>query len=183
VRWDELFDDLDAQWEAAEQEELRAEVADRSRLEAARIRLVDRLRRNVGSSVVMRLVGEDVRGEVGRVGADWVLLDAGLGAEILVPLSAIVMVQGLTTRSSEPGSEGPVTARLGLGHVLRAVARDRTEVLVVGTDGSRWGGRIERVGADHLELARHDPGEPSRVRDVQYLTFAGVACVRTAPRG
>jgi len=183
VRWDELFDDLDAQWEAVERDELLAEVADRSRREAARIRLVDRLRGNVGASVAMRLAGEDVHGLVTRVGSDWVLLDAGPGTEILVPLTAIVTVQGLSTRSAEPASEGVVTARLGLGHVLRALARDRAEVVVVGIDGSRRTGRIDRVGADHLELAAHEAGEPSRVREVQYVAFGGLACVRAAAYG
>ena len=104
-------------------------------------------------------------------------------ATILPSESAIVTVQGLSPRSAEPGSEGAVTARLGLGHVLRAVARDRAEVVVAGTDGSRWTGRIERVGADHLELAAHDPGEPSRVRAVQYIAFAGLASLRAAAYG
>jgi len=183
VRWDELFDDLDAQWEAAEHDELLAEVADRSRREAARIRLVDRLRGNIGAKVAMRLAGEDVRGRLTRVGADWVLLDAGPGAEILVPLAAIIRVQGLSTRSAEPGSEGAVTARLGLGHVLRTLARNRAEVVVVGIDGSRRTGRIDRVGADHLELTAHEAGEPSRVREVQYVAFAGLACLRAAAYG
>ena len=94
MRWERLFEDLEAQLEAAEDEELAAEVADRSRREAARLRLVDRLRGNVGAMAVMGLQGLRVRATIGRVGPDWVLLDDA-GADFLVPLAAVVLVEGL----------------------------------------------------------------------------------------
>jgi hypothetical protein len=181
VRWERLFDDLEAQLEAAQSEELAAEVADRSRREAARLRLVDRLRGNAGTSVTLVFTGGQVEGRIGRVGADWVLLEAELGADVLVPLAAVLVVHRLGPQSAEPGSEGAVTARLGLGHVLRAVARDRAEVTVVLVDGSRRTGRIDRVGADHLELAAHEPGEPGRVREILTVAFSGMAAVRAVP--
>jgi diacylglycerol kinase family enzyme len=56
VRWDELFGDLEAQWQAQLRRELDAEVADRTRRERAAIALADRLaaqgRRVVGVALV-----------------------------------------------------------------------------------------------------------------------------------
>ncbi|HVN50764.1 MAG TPA: hypothetical protein VMT43_05000 [Acidimicrobiales bacterium] len=178
MRWERLFDDLEAQWDAAEQEDLRAEVADRTRRETARLRLVDRLRGNQGRTVALDLPGAHVRGALTRVGADWVLLSPGQQAQVVVPLAAVVAVHGLTGRAAEPGSEGLVAARLGLGHVLRALARDRAHVSVESVDGSRRWGRVERVGADHLELATSEPGEASTAS--VYVAFAGIRAVHAA---
>ena len=177
MRWERLFEDLEAQLEAAENEELAAEVADRSRREVARLRLVDRLRGSVGATTILSLQGLRVRGTIGRVGPDWVLLDDA-GADFLVPLAAVVLVEGLGPGSAEPGSEGEVTARLGLAYALRAIAGDRAEVRVFLADGSQRTGRIGRVGADHLELVEHDPGEPSLVRGTATVPFQGLTAVR-----
>jgi hypothetical protein len=202
MRWERLFDDLEAQLDAASSAELAAEVADRSRREAARLRLVDRLRGNEGARLQVSLavraaegagpagdaVAESgsghgsVVGRLDRVGADWLLLD-GTGGEVLVPLGAVVCVSGLGPGSAEPGSEGAVGARLGLGHVLRALARDRAEVNLLLIDGSRRTGRIDRVGADHVELAAYDPGEPRRVVATLTVPFVGLACVRATTYG
>jgi hypothetical protein len=181
MRWERLFDDLEAQLDAAENEELAAEVADRSRREAARLRFVDRLRGNAGRPVVVTIPGGQVEGWIGRVGADWVLLETHQKADVLVPLAAVLLVQRLGSVSAEPGSEGAVSARLGLGHVLRAVARDRSEVSVFLTDSSRRTGRIDRVGADFLELAAHEPGEPGRVTETLTVPFCALAAVRAVP--
>jgi hypothetical protein len=177
VRWERLFEDLEAQLAAAQDAELAAEVADRSRREVARLRLVDRLRGSVGSTAALTLRGLRVRGRIGRVGPDWVLLDDA-GADLLVPLAAVVLVEGLGSRSAEPGSEGVVTARLGVAHALRAVADDRAEVRVFLEDGSQRTGRVGRVGADHLELVEHDPDEPGEIRGTLTVPFDGLTAVR-----
>ena len=177
MRWDRLFEDLEAQLEAAEGEELAAEVADRSRREVARLRLVDRLRGSIGATTMLSLQGLRVRGTIGRVGPDWVLLDDS-GADFLVPLAAVVLVEGLGPGSAEPGSEGVVTARLGLAYALRAIADDHAEVRVFLADGSQRTGRVGRIGADHVELVEHDPGEPSLVRGTVTVPFQGLTGLR-----
>ncbi|HEU4491235.1 MAG TPA: hypothetical protein VFR74_10215 [Jiangellales bacterium] len=182
MRWERLFDDLEAQLEAAGQRDLATEIADRTRRELARIRLADRLRAARGHEVACRVLGAgSVVGRVAAVGPEWVLLEESTGCEALVPLAGLTSVGGLGLRSTVPGTEGLVGARLGLRHVLRGIARDRSPVGVTLVDGSALGGTVDRVGADFVEVAEHGPGEPRRPLDVQgvrSIPFGGLALVR-----
>jgi hypothetical protein len=160
MRWQRLFDDLEAQVEQADLAALEAEVADRTRREMARVRLADRLRASVGSSVVIRVSGlGPVAVVVEAAGPDWVLGTERLGSEILVPLRSVLAMTGLGSRAAAPGSEGVVEARLGLGFALRRIARDRSTVSVILVDGSAVHGVVERVGADAFDLA--EPWTPA----------------------
>jgi hypothetical protein len=187
VRWEELFADLEAQVAADDRAELDAEVAERTRREAARLRVVDRLRgaEAAGHTVTVTVVGGAAAGasvetgRVGGVGPDWVLVVRD-GAEVLVVLAAVESVLGLGPESTEPGSEGPVVARLGLGHALRAVARDRAEVRLETTAGTVLVGTIDRVGADHLELTDHPVGEPRLRGNRRLVPFTALATLRVA---
>jgi hypothetical protein len=154
------------------------------------LRLVDRLRgaEAAGRSVTVAVVGRASdsapdraaeRGRVGGVGADWLLLVAA-GAEVLVNLASVESVVGLGPEAADPDSEGPVVAKLGLGHALRAVARDRAEVRLTTTGGSSHVGTIDRVGADHLELTEHPAGEPRRRVGRRLVPFVALATVRVA---
>jgi len=198
VRWEVLFRDLEAQLESAEAAELATEVSELRRLETARLRLVDRLRAAEGQRVgVAVLGGSTVEGRLAGVGSDWLLVDTsggdgsrgsggssvgGVAGAALVPAAAVVSVQGLSARSTSPGSEGKVASRLGLAHALRSVARDRSEVSVALIDGSTLAGTVDRVGADFFEVAEHPVGEPRRRADVlgvRTVPFAAVAVVRS----
>jgi hypothetical protein len=182
VRWERLFDDLEAQLEAAERDEFDAEVADRVRREAARLALLDRLRAGLGAALTVTVHGAgSLSGTLARTGPGWLLLDVAAQPATLVILDAVVDVRGLPAGAREPASMGAVEARLDVGFVLRAIARDRSPVAIVARDGSRFHGTIDRVGADHLDLAEHPAGEPRRAGDVsgvRVLPFAGMAIVR-----
>lgn len=163
MRWDELFADLEAQLAAADSAELAAEVADRTRREAARLALVDRLRGAAGARVTVRVDGAGaLEGTLTEVGRQWVLLGEASGLEVLVPIAAVLSVSGLRSRTAAAGSAGQVFDRLGLGSALRAIARDRASVALVLRDGSTLAGTVDRVGADFLELSAQDLGERSR---------------------
>lgn len=182
MRWERLFGDLEAQFAAAAAAELTAEVADRTRREVARLRLVDRLDAATGDRLDMTVAGAGtVRGVLRRVGPDWALLDVPSQPGVLVALSAVEAVRGLSARAREPGSEGAVLSRLSLGYALRGIARDRSPVAVVCRDGATIAGTIDRVGADFLDLAEHPAGEPRRARQVTgttVVTFSAIAVVR-----
>ena len=182
MRWQRLFDDVEAQLEAADRAELASEVADRTRREVARVRLVDRLRANVGAELRLTLAGAGpLAGRLQRVGPDWLLLQPAAGPSALVVRAAVSGVEGLPAAAVEPGSEGPVLSRLELGHALRAIARDRAPVAVVLRDGVVLDGTLDRVGADFVDLALHPVGEARReaaVRAMRTLTLEGIAVVR-----
>jgi hypothetical protein len=182
VRWDRLFDDFEAQLDAADREEFAAEVADRTRLEVARIRMLDRLRQATGASVEVSADGAGViSGVVRRVGDGWLLLGVASQSEAVVTARAILAIRGLPGAATAAESVDVVESRLDLGHVLRAVARDRSPVAVVLRDGMHCSGTIDRVGADFVDLAEHAIGEPRRVAQVtavRALSFDGIAVVR-----
>jgi len=188
MRWDDLFRDLEAQLAAAADAELAAEVADRSRREAARLALVERARAATGRPVVVRVAGAGaVQGRLVGAGSEWLLLaDGGPGAEreSLVPLSAVLSVSGLAAWTAAPAATGQVGARLGLGVVLRGIARDRSGLAVTLVDGSTVTGTLDRVGADFVEVSEHGPGEPRRpgaVTGVRTVPFRALAVLRRGP--
>jgi hypothetical protein len=168
VRWELLFEDLESQLETAQAADRVAERADMTRAERATVTLTDRLRAARGRPVVVRLgEGLTVAGELLEV--------VGAGSRrMLVPVTAIVAIEGLGPHAAP--CEGEVMRKLGLGHALRALARDRALVRVV-SRGVEVTGRVDRVGADHLDLAVGPEG--TRVGGVLAVPFASLQVVRS----
>lgn len=184
VRWQALFDDLEAQLGAAEAAELQAEVADRTRRESSRLRIRDRLEPATGAPLAVVTAGAGtVHGRLLDVGPDWLLLEEAAAREVLVPLPAVLGITGLSSRSAAPGAEGEVGKRLDLRWALRSLARSRAGVRLALRDGSTVTGTVDRVGADHLDLAEHAPGEarrPGAVRQVRLVPLAALALVASS---
>jgi hypothetical protein len=196
MRWERLFEDLEAQLNADVTRELVAEVADRTRRERALVGMHERFAAAADRTVVeIRVAGVGLlRGLVTGSGPDWVLLDhrveaalsvvaatgsgtARVDRPMLVPTHAIRSVTGLG------GAEqtGAVAKAFGLGSALRAVSRDRAVVDVVDVDGAVVTGTIDSVGQDYLEVAEHSADLPRRAENVlavRAIPFAGVAMVR-----
>ncbi|MGX7679199.1 hypothetical protein ACSMXN_09900 [Jatrophihabitans sp. DSM 45814] len=187
MRWDGLFADLEAQAAALAAAERSAEVEERTRVEAAQLGVIDRLRPSVGSQLRLRCEGGlVVFGQVRRVGSDWVLMGESSGREAVVSIAAVNAISGLGRLSAAPRSMGRVESRLGFRHVLRGIARDRSSVRIQSTDGSVVDGTIDRLGADFLELAVHAAGEWRRnteVLDVQVIVLRAVAAVQRDAAG
>lgn len=161
MRWERLFADLEAELEAAETAELESEIAERTRSERARLRLVDRLRGSVGRLVVLRVSGAgQLSGEIRAVGVDWLLVRPDDGADRLVRTAALLELSGLAPSSTARGSEGEIAARFSLASVLRGLARDRTVVTITLVDGSSRTGTIELAGADVVEISDRRYDEP-----------------------
>jgi hypothetical protein len=182
VRWDNLFDDLEAQLDQLAEAELAGEVADRSRIEVSKFALVDRLRPALGQSLSVTVPRAPVLvGTLTGVGSSWLLIAESRGPEVLVPLAAATSIAGLVSVSAVPGSAGRVAERLTLAHALRGIARDRSGVAVGLLDGIGLTGTIDRVGADFFEIAEHAVDEARRrgnVAGVRTVPIAAIALIR-----
>lgn len=182
MRWEELFADLEAQLEAETAADLRSEVAERSRLELARITLADRASAHRGGQVQVGVLGAAaVQGRLLDVADGWLLVATERHREVLVPVLACQWLVGLGRAADRQGPA--VVRRLGLTSALRSLARQRVTVRLVLTGGSELTGTIDRVLADHLDLAEH-PGDSARRRDavrvVRAVRLAALATVGPA---
>jgi len=184
MRWQQLFADLQAQFDEEEASAERAESASRARAEIGAVALARRLSGAVGSPLSLRCAGAGpVVGVLVEVGVDWLLLEDESGRPSLVAASAVRTVGGLGRRTTMPEELGPVRGRLDLRRALRGLARDRSAVQVVLEDGTVVIGTVDRVGADYVEIAEHPVDLPRRaeaVQGVSAVVISAIAVVRTA---
>jgi hypothetical protein len=187
MRWQQLFADLEARFEAEQAAADRADEPSRTRHEVGALRLADRLRGALGTpvGVLCRGAGQ-VAGTLEDVGSDWLLLRDDLGRDCLVALSAVRAVSGLGRRTAPAEDAGPVRGRLDLRRALRGLARDRAGVQMVLEDGTALHGTIDRVAADYVELAEHAADLHRRaeaVQGVRVVVIDAVVVVRTVLPG
>lgn len=190
MRWDGLFADIEAQWEREIHAQTLAEAAELTRGEWAALPLVARLRGARGSLLRLQL-RRGIRCEVSvqAVGEDWIGGRTPGGDSVVVRQAAVNAVEGplaaaVVADVDRPGQQGPGGKGPGLTSVLRRVARSRAPVEVLGTDGTVLvEGTVDRVGADHIDVARHarhDARRAEAVRGVLVVPLESVALVRTA---
>jgi hypothetical protein len=180
MRWDELFEDLSAQWDAEVRRELDAEVADRTRRERAALGLYERLCAAGEARVGLGLLtGTTLTGRVADVGDGWVLLAGDAGRMSLVPFTGLTSVTGLTSRAG--GS--PMGRSFGFGYALRGLSRDRAVVTVTDRAAGRVTGTIDAVGRDVLDLSEHAADlarRPENVIGRRVVPFSAVVAVGAA---
>jgi hypothetical protein len=155
MRWEELFDDLEARVRHEDRVQREAEVADRREQELAQVALVHRLTGTAGAPVGVQVSGGDwLEGTVTDVGVGWVLLASSDGRrQVLVAAAAVAAVRGLGRHAGPP--PGGVAARRTLVLALRALARAGEPVLVR-TRGGEVRGVLGRTGADHVDVDPQD---------------------------
>ncbi|MFK4729815.1 hypothetical protein ROT00_09030 [Agromyces mediolanus] len=177
MRWERLIDDLAAQIDHEQREEERTLALEEERHRLGRLSLRERLLalHESGRPVRLELVdGRTLTLALRSFGRDWFSAEPeppGTG-QLLLRLEAIEAVLPLPDQLADSVRAAPepptaLAARIGLGFVLRDLARRRAPVLVHGTGGGTWQGTIDRVGGDHLELALHPAGTARREREVQ----------------
>ncbi|WP_299087342.1 hypothetical protein [uncultured Microbacterium sp.] len=190
MRWDRFFEDLEDQLDSEWEAERAALDTEAERLRLSRIPLRERIvaLAAAGSQVAVETVGEHaVTGGVSRVGADWFALETSARRPVvaLVPLCAVATLGTAaeavlsSVREAAPGTT--LAQRMTFGFVLRDVVRRRIPTTVHLADGRALAGTIDRAGADHLDLALHEPGLPRRVdsvRGFRLIPFTAVAMVR-----
>ena len=151
-RWDALFGDLEAQADAQSVAEADALVSELTRAEHTTMTTADRFRAGVSATVTLELLdGAPLRGVVREVADEWVLLHGVPPEPVarhLVPFAALTGVHGLARQAASATSRRDA---LGIGLMLRTLQRDRARVAVRTLRGA-VGGRIGRVGRDHLDI-------------------------------
>jgi hypothetical protein len=208
MRWDDLFNDLEGQLERELSDEEADIRAEEERLRLARLGIRERLMsvsatgsRGSGASspnppaadVSIQLVLRDASHVVvspTTFGRDWftgeVIDTSRRASPCVVPLDGIASV--IFTREqvyrsldeADQGAERSLSARLGLGFVLRDLCRRRTPLDFRLTTGTLHG-TIDRVGRDHCDLAVHDAGgvrRESSVTGFRLVPFSELLLVR-----
>ena len=178
MRWDDLFDDLEAQLAAAERDEALSEVAERTRAERAEVGWFDRVAAAVGQSVSCSTPAGAVQGRITDVGKDWLVIQESGRGSAIVPSWAVISIGGLGRRSDQAVTPA---RRFGLGVVLRGIARDRSPVAVHDLAGGLWTGTIDFVGRDHVEVMLHPSDAMPRgsaVTGRRIVPWAAIGIVR-----
>ena len=174
MRWESLFEDLEAQLEAESAREKTNEVQEAVRIERAREELIQRLSPQIDAHVEVQLLGGDrLHGRLAALGKDWFMLRRG-EVEELVPIHALA---GWTQRT--PGQRQDAREpRIGLGQALRVLVRDRARISIGGIDGSLLAtGTLDQAGRDFLEIARHERDEYRRAPALQGSSLVPIPVV------
>lgn len=161
------LEDLEGRAEGVFAAERDLEVADRAASEYAGVALAARLMASVERDLVLGVLGVGVvRGQLRRVGPDWLLLATG-GQEWVVRLSALTTVVGASDRARPEAAWSPVD-RLGLGSALRRLAGAAERCVLRTADGAAHEAVLRRVGADFVETT-----------DGRLLGFGALAAVQS----
>lgn len=198
MRWDRLFEDLEGQLASEWEAERAALDAESERLRISRLDLRNRLRMlcSAEAPAVLALAGgRRLPVRLVALGADWVAASDVVADETraaksirIFPLHAVRSIAVdhgmLLTSLEERGDQtAALRERMTLGFVLRDLARRRAPVRVSTADGEELHGTIDRAGADHLDLAQHEPGRArlaSAVSGFLIVPFDAIVAVQTA---
>lgn len=178
MRWESLFEDLEASFGAKADAELAAEIAEATRLERSSVRLSDRLRASRGQEVRLLLRGgRRIALRVGVVGEDWFAGRQG-HYEVLVPLPAVQSVVGLSRAGEQERSK--TRRRLSIASPLRELVRDRATVSLLGVDGTLVEGLLMDAGRDAVDVLPSLPGEIPRKRrteDIETVPLSAIVLI------
>lgn len=185
MRWNELFADLEAQLQFGQWQAVEQDAAELTRGLWAEIRLIDRLRGALGQQV--RLMLADGRVLICRlevVGPSWI---GGIGetAALLVTREAILAVDADLQRATIPRK--PLQAGPSMVAIYRMLARRREPVQILARNGQLLAeGTIDRVGADHVDVALHARDEFRRgaaLRGMRTIPFDAIQMLQASPMG
>ena len=184
MRWQQLFADLQAQFDEEEAAAERSESASRARAEMGAVRLSQRLLGSLGASVSVTCRGAgQVGGVLVDVGSDWLLLEDDRGRQNLVATAAVRAVAGLGRGAAPPepagavrGTAGPAPCAAGTG--ARPRRRPGGPRRRGRADAGRWTGWARTTWSSRsTPLTCRDARR--RCRGVRAIVIAAVAVVRT----
>lgn len=155
MRWDRLFDDLEAQATDIERDERDALVDELRDGEWAQTSW----RQLLGGRVAIEVHGAGrVEGEVALVNERIVQIRGEL-IDHVIAVDAVLVVHGAERRADEPTR---VASALGWGHVFRALRDAGEPVTIRLVDGTSRQGTVDVVGQDFVRVAT----ESGRSQDI-----------------
>jgi hypothetical protein len=173
----QLFEELEAEFDAGLRREAEQEAMAAVRAELGETLLWEQLARRIGSPTVVRAGNRSFRGTAVASYPEFLALRAADGAEHLIRYGPAVSF----ALPAEPPQLRPTpaaaTRRYRFTLALRELARRREPVRIELADATTVDGTIEAVGSDYLEVAEHDPGEARRRAAVRARRFVDVAAV------
>ncbi|PQZ95892.1 hypothetical protein CQ018_00920 [Arthrobacter sp. MYb227] len=174
MRWESLFEDLEAELAAEFAREKTAEIQETVRVEKARQSFGELLAPQLKAHIEVRLLGgERLHGRLSALGLDWVMLRRG-ETEELIPIHAI----GTWLQRTSGQREGSISGSARFTQALRALVRDRSRISVGGCDGSLLAsGTLDQVGHDFMAIALHARDEFRRETSIQGRAFVPIASV------
>lgn len=196
MRWNLFFEDLEDQLASEWEAERAALDTEAERLRLSRMELRSRLAALVGARsaedaapLSLELAdGTTLSARIQALGADWlaaVPADGGRWGITIVPLAGIRCIglaYGELLHTARPlDARAGLSERMTFGFVMRDVARRRAPVSLGLLSGRVLTGTIDRAGADHLDVALHEPGAPRRAGDVlgfRLVPFSAIAWAR-----
>ena len=151
-------------------------AADEARAAHSALTLLHRVS-EAGLVIVKTRGGTTVRIALESVGPGWVAgREVEGGASALIPLAAIDWVRA-ESRATSVQAPAPVQrARITLAIALRELSRRRS-VVELDLSHDRPTGTIDRVAADHLDLAIHPIDEPRRASAVTGTWLVPLAAI------
>ncbi|MGP9782837.1 hypothetical protein ACT3UQ_10295 [Glutamicibacter sp. AOP12-B1-11] len=163
MRWDSLFEDLEAQAEAQQAAQFREEVAESIRIERATEQMHERLLRLQGSAITLKLAGEyEINARLGPIGREYFCLE-NEGKRWLVKNLALRSLEMNQIGSNLTGRLSPVK----FSTVVRGVLRDRQRTLAYDINGKPVAeGTLSQVGKDFLIIALHPRDDYARDRSI-----------------
>jgi len=150
-----VLDDLEMQAGGLHLADRAVEVAELSAAQYAEVDLLARIHGSLGC--VLRVAtsdGQEVRGRLAAVGADWLMVDDGT-ATSYIHLRWVALVSGLGP-GAVPADARPMSSRLSLRSVIRRLGEEGATCAVHLQGGRVVHGSPLRVGADFIELREQD---------------------------
>lgn len=162
MRWDSLFDDLEAQLAEQERAQLRAEISENIRIERSTAELSTTLSRSRGQELSIRLSGgTEVRAALGPIAPDYLCLEN--------ERTQWVIVRSVIESISLPVGNGATTdprrgsKAIRFASVIRSLLRNRSRCLIHGRAGNVLAeGTLAQVAKDYLVINIHPRDEFAR---------------------
>lgn len=183
MRWDSLFNDLEAQLEEQEHAQLREEIAENTRIERATAELLPTLFGCHGLEMTLRLAGgTEVRAQLGPCANDYICME-NARSQWVIRRPAIQSI-ALPARSRPAPGHSTESRTAPFATVVRGLLRDRARCSIYGLHGAELAtGTLMQVAKDFVRIAVHPSDEyarPERISAQLLIPVESIGWVETA---